>query len=294
LLKDDEWDKLKDLRVVLEPFADYTNQLSGDDLFLSDVLFIADQLKYLFEHLELWNPFQQRILKLMTEKSQKVACSISSIFNSSSPYMKCAWLDPRFTNMKGLLTMETFDLLKQEYNEISSTSMSTSAASSSKKCAPIPQSTSPAVDANENSSSPSLTSPIRVSEKVFLACVNQHAISSASFTLEQEYDAFRKIEGECKLKVDNPLRWWAQNKHRFPKLAKLAAKYFVVLPTEVPCERLFSAAGNILQEKRSTLDAEVMGELLLLHEDKGDEETEDTACEFDDDELLPKRYDFDE
>ena len=61
----------------------------------------------------------------------------------------------------------------------------------------------------------------------------------------------------------NSLSWWAENKLRFPALAKLSQKYLSAPPTSVPSERLFSGAGEIYDPKRNRLAPE-RAEMLLF------------------------------
>ena len=67
--------------------------------------------------------------------------------------------------------------------------------------------------------------------------------------------------------VDNetcPLKWWKENETRFPALLKQATKYLGVPATSVPAERVFSAAGNIVNQKRSCLLPENVNILVFL------------------------------
>ena len=61
----------------------------------------------------------------------------------------------------------------------------------------------------------------------------------------------------------NSLSWWAENKIRFPALAKLSPKHLSAPPTSVPSERLFSGAGEIYDPKRNRLAPE-RAEMLLF------------------------------
>ena len=67
--------------------------------------------------------------------------------------------------------------------------------------------------------------------------------------------------------VDNetcPLKWWKENETRFPALVKLATKCLGVLATSVLAERVFSAAGNIVNQKRSCLLPENVNMLVFF------------------------------
>ncbi|CAL9687558.1 unnamed protein product [Knipowitschia caucasica] len=66
-------------------------------------------------------------------------------------------------------------------------------------------------------------------------------------------------------KDENPLKWWKENEARFPNLAMLARSYLSVPATSTPSERLFSAAGNIVNKKRTSLTPEHVDMLTFLH-----------------------------
>lgn len=62
------------------------------------------------------------------------------------------------------------------------------------------------------------------------------------------YSSFKRIGlTEC------PLKWWKENESNFPHLAKIAKKYLSAPPSSVFSERVFSLAGNIITERRSSL-----------------------------------------
>lgn len=63
---------------------------------------------------------------------------------------------------------------------------------------------------------------------------------------------------------DCPLKWWFNHAGANPLLSALACKYLGSPATPVPCERLFSLAGHIVQKKRASLSSEKVHKLVSL------------------------------
>ncbi|XP_062854826.1 E3 SUMO-protein ligase ZBED1-like [Trichomycterus rosablanca] len=63
---------------------------------------------------------------------------------------------------------------------------------------------------------------------------------------------------------DCPLEWWSKHAGSHPKLACLARKYLATPATSVPCERLFSLSGHIVQKKRAALSSSNVSRLVCL------------------------------
>lgn len=75
----------------------------------------------------------------------------------------------------------------------------------------------------------------------------------------------RYLESGVICRNDDPLKWWVNNKYKYPHLARVAQRKLGVLATSVPCERLFSKAGEIMSERRSRLKPENMKMILFLN-----------------------------
>ncbi|XP_044581913.1 E3 SUMO-protein ligase ZBED1-like [Cotesia glomerata] len=67
---------------------------------------------------------------------------------------------------------------------------------------------------------------------------------------------------------DNPLHWWHSKRHEFPKLARLARRYLGVPASSTPSERAFSTAGNIISSKRNCLLPENANLLIFLYQNR--------------------------
>ncbi|KAM4549130.1 E3 SUMO-protein ligase ZBED1-like [Odontesthes bonariensis] len=78
-----------------------------------------------------------------------------------------------------------------------------------------------------------------------------------------EVDTYRK---DSRPSLDsNPLEWWRANHPRFPRLASLAERYLCIPGTSVPSERVFSAAGLVVNRLRTRLTPEHVDMLVFLN-----------------------------
>lgn len=82
---------------------------------------------------------------------------------------------------------------------------------------------------------------------------------------EEVQPAIQRYRAEPTINLEHcPLRWWASHSGAHEKLASLAHKYLATPANTVPCERLFSVAGHIVNKKRSALLSENVNKLVCL------------------------------
>lgn len=66
-------------------------------------------------------------------------------------------------------------------------------------------------------------------------------------------DMFAAVpDSEATVMVD-PLAWWKEHQHEYPRIAVLARRFLCIAPTSVPCERAFPKAGWIVNKRRCSL-----------------------------------------
>ena len=68
------------------------------------------------------------------------------------------------------------------------------------------------------------------------------------------------------LNNDDVLGWWRVHATHFPSLSILARKYLCIPATSASSERSFSTAGRIVEKRRTSLSAEIVDSLLVLHD----------------------------
>ncbi|KAL4112258.1 hypothetical protein QTP88_016079 [Uroleucon formosanum] len=64
---------------------------------------------------------------------------------------------------------------------------------------------------------------------------------------------------------ESPLKWWKDNQNVYPCLFELMKKRLCILATSVPCERIFSKAGQTISEKRSRLSSKNFEKMIFVN-----------------------------
>lgn len=54
-------------------------------------------------------------------------------------------------------------------------------------------------------------------------------------------------------RYENPLVWWVERKKIYPNLYELVKRRACIVATSVPCERIFSKAGQVITTRRNRL-----------------------------------------
>lgn len=90
-----------------------------------------------------------------------------------------------------------------------------------------------------------------------------------ALTCSRKNDPQNEIDKYLKMplseRTSSPFQWWEVNSKSFPNLAELAKKYLSAPATTIFSERLFSEAGNVLDDKRNRLNAENCEKLIFMH-----------------------------
>jgi hypothetical protein len=84
------------------------------------------------------------------------------------------------------------------------------------------------------------------------------AYNRLSSPCEDEDDDLQRYLGEKSIKFGiDPLDWWVANEHRYPVLKHLAFTYLATPSSTATNERLFSMAGNVVNEERPRTQAQL-------------------------------------
>ena len=81
---------------------------------------------------------------------------------------------------------------------------------------------------------------------------------------EKEFERYKMTQINISEEFD-PIIWWATHSNEFPKLSKLALRILSIPASSADSERIFSLAGNVVNEKRSRLLPKTIDSIIFLN-----------------------------
>ncbi len=108
--------------------------------------------------------------------------------------------------------------------------------------------------------------PQQKKKKLFLESLMDHnrpTKTKKSKQAKDEVDRYIELDLQGEI-YSNPLRFWKENEFKFPTLSRLAKRYFAIPCSSAAVEREFSAAGQIVSQRRSTLEPSTVNNILFL------------------------------
>jgi hypothetical protein len=243
---------------VLSPFKQATKELSHERNISSSL--VLPMLSKLRAHLTCTPDWGNLIPAVLEFRASILNDMNSRALNYPPGMFRASFLDPRFKRLEWISRPDQREQLirniENEVERICQNSPSNSSSSSS----PNPSSNSPSSSSCSSSSSSARMSNLVTS----FSQVNLWGEASQPNTARQEvqrylYEVTQADKNVC------PLHWWATHETIFPRLAILAKKYLCCPATSTSSERVFSLGGDIIDDKRSRLDPELVDILIFLH-----------------------------
>lgn len=237
LLKDTEWDIIRDICTVLKPFKDGTTYMCSDtSVSVSDVYplvsgLLSNQLNSETDD----SPLLSRMKDALATELKRRYMPDTEEAAQSLP-MLASLLDPRWKKLSFLprsLRKKTEEALEQRLDEV------------------------PLKVGSRESADVCQTPPTKRPRLSFMA-----------FSPEPtEDDELKLYLAERSVDAD-PLEWWKKNEYRFPRVAYLAKCILAVPATSVPSERIFSSAGLVLSKLRNRLTSDIVDSIIFLNKNK--------------------------
>ncbi|KAJ4924099.1 hypothetical protein JOQ06_000339 [Pogonophryne albipinna] len=69
-------------------------------------------------------------------------------------------------------------------------------------------------------------------------------------------------------RLEDPLNYWQTQKHVYPNLHKPAVTFLCTPASSVPCERVFSKAGEVVSKKINRLNPKTVEKILFLNKNQ--------------------------
>jgi hypothetical protein len=79
-----------------------------------------------------------------------------------------------------------------------------------------------------------------------------------------EYERWQSSHESTDKTVRDPTAYWHEKRLQYPRLSRMALDFVTIQPMSAECERLFSAAGQMVVPQRSNLQARTVGMCQVL------------------------------
>jgi len=259
-LTSEEWALLAGIRNVLRPFKDATKFISQE---------VHPTIGFVF-------PILRRILKhyLLSHDSDAVSVRAFKVAlkqdlserwgilleNVSEPILLSVYLDPRF---------KSFLFVEEETSRIQLVAKAKAVAnkwmgSILLSLDQVQQQVLPVINDERRQTLVDLFGDI-----VILHATDPD--SGSLRTLEQELERYNQIanisflsQANGKENVTDILSWWKLHQTEYPRLSEVARKVLCLTATSVPCERVFSRGGWIVNKRRCSLSRSTVSLLVFL------------------------------
>ncbi|CAL1532599.1 unnamed protein product [Lymnaea stagnalis] len=257
-LSNAEWELAGKIVKLLKPFYTATLEICADDACISLVIPLVANLNSILK-----TTSADQGLKQMKAPLRNAMCRRFSDINSSAPYLAATLIDPRFKDSycnvqeKMSATKAFLDFLRLVEESATSnlnvpaTTLSTDSVDSDPANSKISHLE---YDVDLWAAHDSLSATVDPPET---ADIKTHVVP----LYEQQLNSYLK-EPRMPLTTDIYAYWHCS---QYPLLEAAARKYLSALPTSVASEQLFSAAGQLYDDRRSNLLGDNAEKLLFLN-----------------------------
>ncbi|XP_047103747.1 E3 SUMO-protein ligase ZBED1-like, partial [Schistocerca piceifrons] len=235
-LSNDEWEICSELCSILKPFEQVSRQLSAEDyptgslviVLTRGLLAVCDEIAKMQLH-----EVSRKVVLVLKEG---LTNRFSNLEQSKSIAL-ATLLDPRFKLLAFQNQAAADNTKKQLINIV---------AQKLEKCRPVGIQPSQSVEPN-NLATESF-SVWGIFDKLVKHAQPQGTVQSCAIVEVQRY-----IDSSVISRNEDPLAWWRQNQYIYPTIAKVVKERFNVVATSVPCERVFSKTGHLINDRRTRL-----------------------------------------
>lgn len=258
VLTGEEWKTCKEVCNILSPFEEMTNSMSGEKYMTGSAAIVVTRcLKGVCERFARNSTFSAATEKVVSSLRRGLTDRFGNI-EKIIPLAICTLLDPRykhhvFQDDSALSAAKTFlENLTIEMIEKNTSEQHSGGSCTSRSSVTIPFRNEPSawgiLDEIMGDKQPQ-ASPISRAKKEIESYFQDDVLPR------------RDDDGNS----SNVLNWWKTFRHIYPNLVKIFRINCNIVATSVPCERIFSKAGNLISEKRTRLSSEKVELILFLN-----------------------------
>lgn len=277
VLTGEEHDIIAEVLVVLAPFNSATVELSEEKRVSGSK--VIPMMKMLHHAMQKCAPSLKTLIgkKLCHELDKRVMESLN-IFESSHHLSLATLLDPRFKALGFLNGTKITDAVKKLKSECAA-EMRISGSPSAQDDQPGPSSQLPASSMSRIYSfiySKYVLCDIYLHVMLIMSCFADNLWqeldvevarkrTTTSFAADAMIEVQRYLSSANIPRKEDPLECWKTQKNLYPHLFMLSQKYLCTPASSVPCERIFSKAGQIASKRRNRISPSMLQKLLFLN-----------------------------
>lgn len=257
-LSSDDWGIMEDTCKILQPFEEVTSSISGDQYLTGGmVIVMTNCLKDICEDFlktEEFKEFHPSVIEVATSLKNGLIDRFPGV-EYSKTFGICTLLDPRFKLVSFKIENAVSDLKKHVQSLI------VGLINRDK----LSQVTVINEDQTQREPQANLSAWDRFDELLKKnkpqGSAQARAIRELQMYLDDEMLPRKKPDGNW----NTPSQWWRDHKIIYPHLSELYRTKCNIVATSVPCERLFSKTGLIINEKRCRLKSKKVEQLAFLN-----------------------------
>lgn len=247
-LNDAEWDAVKEIISILEPFNKYSKKLQSENATLSDFY-------------GYWMMLRIKVSKSDNQLSQQLLTQMNRYHNvliENPTVIGAVFLDPRYQRGLGSKITLAVDFLADLYDKIIRNEASNKATN-----------TVESENDNNNGSSENKDDSYDDLNEYLNACNTAYGVqssnsSSALNPKEMIKNILNDFIGEELPLTASILPYWNSKIETNPELYKLASVLMAIPPTQTTVERVFSALALVLTSHRTRLGDQTLENILLV------------------------------
>uniref|UniRef100_A0A8D8Z989 Zinc finger BED domain-containing protein 1 n=2 Tax=Cacopsylla melanoneura TaxID=428564 RepID=A0A8D8Z989_9HEMI len=245
-----EWTIASQVVDILEIFNEVTVEVSAEkNVSLSKIIVYIKTIRNVLDTYLIDSSFHPQTKQIANDLKDGMTTRFAYLSELAS---ECTLLDPRFKKA-GFMGDEA--KYKRAYDSVQ-TKLTAEFTRN-----PVPTSDPPTGPTHEEGSSvPKKSKMWNDFDKALERSMGQTNPTSASIVQLDRY-----IQEMPLGRHENPLVWWEERKKIYPGLYKIAKRRLCIVATSVPCERIFSKTGLIMNDRRNRLRASKLSQIVFLN-----------------------------